>query len=43
MNWLCLEFTQTVNAKKLEKAEARLKAKQEKRSEKETLRTSSPL
>ncbi|ERE76672.1 ATP-binding cassette sub-family F member 3-like protein [Cricetulus griseus] len=32
-----------VNAKKLEKAEARLKAKQEKRSEKETLKTSSPL
>lgn len=43
MNWLCLEFTQTVNAKKLEKAEARLKAKQEKRSEKETLKTSNPL
>ncbi|NIG58310.1 ATP-binding cassette sub-family F member 3-like protein [Pontoporia blainvillei] len=32
-----------VNAKKLEKAEARLKAKQEKRSEKDTLKTSSPL
>lgn len=38
-----MELTQTVNAKKLEKAEARLKAKQEKRSEKETLKTSSPL
>ncbi|GAB1300113.1 ATP-binding cassette sub-family F member 3 [Apodemus speciosus] len=37
------EQSSTVNAKKLEKAEARLKAKQEKRSEKETLRTSSPL
>ncbi|KFO33211.1 ATP-binding cassette sub-family F member 3 [Fukomys damarensis] len=33
----------TVNAKKLEKAEARLKAKQEKRSEKDTLKTSNPL
>ncbi|XP_068945423.1 ATP-binding cassette sub-family F member 3 isoform X1 [Petaurus breviceps papuanus] len=32
----------TVNAKKLEKAEARLKAKQEKRSEKDTLRTAGP-
>lgn len=39
----CLELAQTVNAKKLEKAEARLKAKQEKRSEKETLKTSGPL
>lgn len=39
---LCLDL-QTVNAKKLEKAEARLKAKQEKRSEKDTLKTSSPL
>ncbi|KAH0512615.1 ATP-binding cassette sub-family F member 3 [Microtus ochrogaster] len=37
------EQSSTVNAKKLEKAEARLKAKQEKRSEKETLKTSSPL
>ncbi|XP_036623676.1 ATP-binding cassette sub-family F member 3 isoform X1 [Trichosurus vulpecula] len=33
----------TVNAKKLEKAEARLKAKQEKRTEKDTLRTTGPL
>uniref|UniRef100_A0A8C4MBU2 ATP binding cassette subfamily F member 3 n=1 Tax=Equus asinus asinus TaxID=83772 RepID=A0A8C4MBU2_EQUAS len=32
-----------MNAKKLEKAEARLKAKQEKRSEKDTLKTSNPL
>lgn len=32
-----------MNAKKLEKAEARLKAKQEKRSEKDTLKTSTPL
>ncbi|XP_027731151.1 ATP-binding cassette sub-family F member 3 isoform X1 [Vombatus ursinus] len=32
----------TVNAKKLEKAEARLKAKQEKRTEKDTLRTAGP-
>ncbi|XP_052596127.1 ATP-binding cassette sub-family F member 3 isoform X1 [Peromyscus californicus insignis] len=37
------EQSSTVNAKKLEKAEARLKAKQEKRSEKETLKTSGPL
>ncbi|KAM9224713.1 ATP-binding cassette sub-family F member 3 [Dugong dugon] len=37
------EQSSTVNAKKLEKAEARLKAKQEKRSEKDTLKTSSPL
>lgn len=29
-----------MNAKKLEKAEARLKAKQERRSEKDTLKTS---
>lgn len=35
------EQSSTVNAKKLEKAEARLKAKQEKRSEKDTLKTSS--
>ncbi|XP_036926906.1 ATP-binding cassette sub-family F member 3 isoform X3 [Sturnira hondurensis] len=34
------EQSSTVNAKKLEKAEARLKAKQEKRSEKDTLKTS---
>uniref|UniRef100_A0A8D0J2H5 ATP-binding cassette sub-family F member 3 n=2 Tax=Sus scrofa TaxID=9823 RepID=A0A8D0J2H5_PIG len=33
----------TVNAKKLEKAEARLKAKQEKRSEKDTFKTNNPL
>ncbi|XP_074045721.1 ATP-binding cassette sub-family F member 3 isoform X2 [Macrotis lagotis] len=33
----------TVNAKKLEKAEARLKAKQEKRTEKDTLKTAGPL
>ncbi|KAM9005318.1 ATP-binding cassette sub-family F member 3 isoform 1-T1 [Sarcophilus harrisii] len=32
----------TVNAKKLEKAEARLKAKQEKRTEKDTLKTAGP-
>lgn len=32
-----------MNAKKLEKAEARLKAKQEKRSEKDILKTSNPL
>ncbi|XP_069328947.1 ATP-binding cassette sub-family F member 3 isoform X3 [Eulemur rufifrons] len=37
------EQSSTVNAKKLEKAEARLKAKQEKRSEKDTLKTSNPL
>ncbi|XP_073752466.1 ATP-binding cassette sub-family F member 3 isoform X3 [Callorhinus ursinus] len=37
------EQSSTVNAKKLEKAEARLKAKQEKRSEKDTLKTSTPL
>nr|XP_017512870.2 ATP-binding cassette sub-family F member 3 isoform X2 [Manis javanica] len=37
------EQCSTVNAKKLEKAEARLKAKQEKRSEKDTLKTSNPL
>uniref|UniRef100_A0A452TIJ7 ATP binding cassette subfamily F member 3 n=1 Tax=Ursus maritimus TaxID=29073 RepID=A0A452TIJ7_URSMA len=34
------EQSSTVNAKKLEKAEARLKAKQERRSEKDTLKTS---
>ncbi|XP_037597849.1 ATP-binding cassette sub-family F member 3 [Cebus imitator] len=37
------EQSSTVNAKKLEKAEARLKAKQEKRSERDTLKTSNPL
>ncbi|XP_023407296.2 ATP-binding cassette sub-family F member 3 isoform X3 [Loxodonta africana] len=37
------EQSSTVNAKKLEKAEARLKAKQEKRSEKDTLKSSNPL
>ncbi|XP_076973844.1 ATP-binding cassette sub-family F member 3 isoform X2 [Tamandua tetradactyla] len=37
------EQSSTVNAKKLEKAEARLKAKQEKRSEKDILKTSNPL
>ncbi|XP_040858678.1 ATP-binding cassette sub-family F member 3 isoform X2 [Ochotona curzoniae] len=36
------EQSSTVNAKKLEKAEARLKAKQEKRSEKDSLKTSGP-
>ncbi|XP_028925836.1 ATP-binding cassette sub-family F member 3 isoform X3 [Ornithorhynchus anatinus] len=33
----------TVNAKKLEKAEARLRAKQEKRTEKDTLKTGGPV
>ncbi|KAK2090802.1 ATP-binding cassette sub- F member 3 [Saguinus oedipus] len=37
------EQSSTVNAKKLEKAEARLKAKQEKRSEKDMLKTSNCL
>ncbi|KAB1283291.1 ATP-binding cassette sub-family F member 3 [Camelus dromedarius] len=37
------EQSSTVDAKKLEKAEARLKAKQEKRTEKDTLKTSNPL
>uniref|UniRef100_A0A8D1DWV2 ATP-binding cassette sub-family F member 3 n=2 Tax=Sus scrofa TaxID=9823 RepID=A0A8D1DWV2_PIG len=37
------EQSSTVNAKKLEKAEARLKAKQEKRSEKDTFKTNNPL
>ena len=34
---------QMVNAKKLEKAEARLKAKQDKRMERDSLKSSGPL
>ncbi|KAM6223110.1 ATP-binding cassette sub-family F member 3 isoform 1-T1 [Rhynchocyon petersi] len=37
------EQSSTVNAKKLEKAEARLKAKQERRSEKDTVKTNNPV
>uniref|UniRef100_A0A8C0FU09 ATP binding cassette subfamily F member 3 n=1 Tax=Bubo bubo TaxID=30461 RepID=A0A8C0FU09_BUBBB len=46
LQWLqsCLEISRSmVNAKKLEKAEARLKAKQDKRMERDSLKSSGPL